>query len=1035
MDLYWIGGTGNWSDADNHWRNSTGGTLGYGSEVITNCNFSIAAAWGLNGNWNISGGTANNDGTTYGQLWNASLDASKRYQITFTILNASTYARMGVARVGDGGYFYIPVSSFTNGTYTYTFMSYSVGGWGSNPSFYTQLGGSSFSLDDVSIKLVNQPTSTDSVHFNQNSFSGTSTVTLDTIGYCLDMDWSGITQNVTLLNSVYNLNIYGSLYLWTGLTWTFTSTGYLYLKSTITGNTITTNNISINTNRIYFDGVGGSWTNTDNANFGNTTCYLNSGTWNTSGFTINIGPINGVYGTATFNFDSSIINASWFYNYSQVFGTYTLNLGANGIISYVVRTYNNINLVGDGSNTTIFVGITNCIVNNLTAQNGNGLSPLYIDGNFIVNTLTLSGYSYQKRLLIYSNTLGSQRKITTNSVISQNVDFRDIYLSGVTIFNLSGITGGSGDCGGNSGITFTSAQPQYWHGGTGSWSDSTKWFTGSNGSGLAGRSPLPQDDMIFDQYSFDTSGLTVTMNCPRIGRSLNMSLVDKSVTLTLSNNIECYGSYILSDMITQDSSKIVNLFGRNIFYIDTKGKIINVIIYSGDYTLLSDLVTLGSVNNNGIGTIRLSNYKYKVNGYLNNYSTILYLNTGILEIIGSSGIGIQNIGTLYCNTGLVKINSLGSSNITIGGNKTYYKIWFSGTHTGTFDIIGSNTFSELIIDPGRKVRFTAGTTQTIGKLTALGTSTSPIILSGVTNSNYTLTKSGSTIVEGKYLTIYNSTVTPMNKWYAGTGSIDGGSNSGWLFNTTPTAPISMNMFMYKNYNRVLSDSEVLQTFNATKLRFGLDKNDIVRDGLVLYLDAGYMYPMTGTTWYDLSGNGNNGSITGATYNSGNMGNFIFNGNSYISLPNIMYNFIAYTVSIWFNLSSMMSSEEWLFSQYNFGTGRSIFSIQDGSNCVLRNFISGNFIFGATTIVVGRTYNAVFTRAISGYGYIYLNGILDGSGQINTIPIENTSSLIGGTTVLPSRNINGKISNVQVYNKVLSASEVLQNFNALRGRYM
>ena len=55
---------------------------------------------------------------------------------------------------------------------------------------------------------------------------------------------------------------------------------------------------------------------------------------------------------------------------------------------------------------------------------------------------------------------------------------------------------------------------------------------------------------------------------------------------------------------------------------------------------------------------------------------------------------------------------------------------------------------------------------------------------------------------------------------------------------------------------------------------------IVTDGLVLLLDAGNTksYPGTGTTWTDISRNGNNGTLTnGPTFDSANGGSLVFDG--------------------------------------------------------------------------------------------------------------------------------------------------------------
>ena len=78
--------------------------------------------------------------------------------------------------------------------------------------------------------------------------------------------------------------------------------------------------------------------------------------------------------------------------------------------------------------------------------------------------------------------------------------------------------------------------------------------------------------------------------------------------------------------------------------------------------------------------------------------------------------------------------------------------------------------------------------------------------------------------------------------------------------------------------------------------------DIVEDGLVLYLDAGNeeSYPGTGTTWKDLSGNGNDGTLTnGPTFSGDNTGGITFDGsNDYVDCGDIDIT-SSFTLSVWF----------------------------------------------------------------------------------------------------------------------------------------
>ena len=75
--------------------------------------------------------------------------------------------------------------------------------------------------------------------------------------------------------------------------------------------------------------------------------------------------------------------------------------------------------------------------------------------------------------------------------------------------------------------------------------------------------------------------------------------------------------------------------------------------------------------------------------------------------------------------------------------------------------------------------------------------------------------------------------------------------------------------------RYNSTFKTVETYTGTRWEY---MPDIVRDGLVLNLDAGEpsSYPGTGTAWTDLSGNGNTGTLTnGPTYSSANGGSIVF----------------------------------------------------------------------------------------------------------------------------------------------------------------
>ena len=210
---------------------------------------------------------------------------------------------------------------------------------------------------------------------------------------------------------------------------------------------------------------------------------------------------------------------------------------------------------------------------------------------------------------------------------------------------------------------------------------------------------------------------------------------------------------------------------------------------------------------------------------------------------------------------------------------------------------------------------------------------------------------------------------------------------------------------------------------------------VVRSGLVLHLDAANKksYPGTGTAWTDLSGLGNNGTLVNEVgYNSSNNGVMTFDGtNDYINLNFAFTQSSAvnqYTVSIGAKLSSTSAARRQMWGSddggfdWGFGSGD-----------------SGRFsIFSGDTIHTGRLQDTnwhIFTAQWSSSGTkLYIDDVLD----ISTLTISYDSSI--SSTISIGRNpsfgeyFHGNISFVHSYNRILSESEIKQNFNALRGRY-
>ena len=224
---------------------------------------------------------------------------------------------------------------------------------------------------------------------------------------------------------------------------------------------------------------------------------------------------------------------------------------------------------------------------------------------------------------------------------------------------------------------------------------------------------------------------------------------------------------------------------------------------------------------------------------------------------------------------------------------------------------------------------------------------------------------------------------------------------------------------------------------------------IVLNGLVLALDAGNTksYRGSGTAWTDLSGRGNNGTLTnGPTYSSANSGSIGFDGsNDYVTLgtPSALNGVqVPITICMWAKANA--------FSTYNtlWGVYKSISSSQLYS---LLRVDSGTLRYFASNSAGGIQVNGTLTPSVNVWNFYAVTVSGSISSPSVTIYLNNSSQTfsysafssspdltvdfrIGGNQGGVSEVWNGNISNAMWYNRALSAAEISQNYNALRGRF-
>jgi hypothetical protein len=222
---------------------------------------------------------------------------------------------------------------------------------------------------------------------------------------------------------------------------------------------------------------------------------------------------------------------------------------------------------------------------------------------------------------------------------------------------------------------------------------------------------------------------------------------------------------------------------------------------------------------------------------------------------------------------------------------------------------------------------------------------------------------------------------------------------------------------------------------------------IVTNGLVLCFDAANRksYPGSGTTWTDLSGNSNTGTLTnGPTYSSANGGYLVFNGtNNYVLLSRPVQD--DFTLSCWFKTTQSFTTYTSGSFQWYQGAGLVDCEVGGVTNDFGLSLNAAKASFGTgspdTTIQSSSSYNdnvwhyAVATRIrSSGAIVLYVDGTLVASGTGGTNSLTTATQLRIGSLQTNINFFSGNISQVSVYSRALTAAEVSQNFNALRGRY-
>ena len=608
------------------------------------------------------------------------------------------------------------------------------------------------------------PTSSDDITFDNNSHNDNYTVTVVDTAYCADITMDkpdGVGKKITFDTTFYDLHIYGILNFTggsAGITMPFDRK--LQFKATAGTKTIYTNGVSLDCD-IKIDGSGGTFQLLSDLTINRLSAAL---------LTLELS--NG-----TFDANSKKVKITSFETIIKSLNFYDLEV------------------IGSSSYYSRFCFQSNCTISNSFVAKG--------DSNIL-------------RLLISSDRLnydecGTQRTITSASNTFENLDIEDIKGAGAGSWDLSSITGLSGDCGGNTDITLTTADDWYWHSDTGNFSDYTHWYTATNGGGsqmASTRTPLPQDTCYFDANSFDSSGKELTFDMKGLC-NIDLTGTTNTPKFIFPASRYLYGSLKLIEDITITAPTVIYLCGRGTYTLDVSGHNFDNISLnsgSGTWNLGSDITTDDGWFNLVHGSIDAKTYNVTCAStyvFSTKVARIISLGTGTWEVkqVWTSNYSANT--TFNCNTSTIKYSGVLTVDkaFSNAANFTFYNFWNHTTGDYNVLIYDTTTFNDFKIDAGRKMKFTNSKTITVNTFTALGTSDNHITISNTSATTHaTLAKAGGGTITGcDYIDIQEITGSPDVTWYIGANSTDTDTTCTNIYLSDPPASgNTVNFFHFIN---------------------------------------------------------------------------------------------------------------------------------------------------------------------------------------------------------------------------------------------
>ena len=422
----------------------------------------------------------------------------------------------------------------------------------------------------------------------------------------------------------------------------------------------------------------------------------------------------------------------------------------------------------------------------------------------------------------------------------------------------------------------------------------------------------------------------------------------------------------------------------------------------------------------------------------------------IYNIVNSS------IGGTLVNFTANPIDNAGNRSINFNGSNNVVLIPSSNLQFGSSDFTIQFWFKIQGIIDGRVIFCDSWNVSNGGFLfyTSISSGSERILFySTNTDGTWDIASAKDLIISPLYNTWYNAAVTRIGNIF--TLYINGQvtntfssslslRNTGYPLYSLGASPTAANaskcsigsVLIYRN--KGLSAAEINQNYHATKKKYLIEEN-IVTNGLILNLDPGNpnSYSGAGNTIYDLAGFGNTGIIVnGPAFSGINGGSLSYDGtNDYMYVQhNNSQNLTYITVSAWFNFPVVPFSGLGINKESSFRL-MSAESYTTTAGGRLGGSWGTGVGPGATTLSPNRWYQIVMT-ADGTTQKLYVNGSLDYTLNNSALASINSNVLSFATYHFGSSNfMNCQMSQALIYNRALSATEIQQNYNATKGRFL